>query len=308
MAVGRSSDITNMTKAGINFVFNEALKAPQVIEYDQICTKYMEEKPIGTYLSAGDVGNAVDLDEGNVIVYEGIAEAYKTEITTGTKAKGVKATRKQMLDDQTNTVKNLFGAKLVRAMIETKEQHVADKYNDAFATTGADGVYIIHDAHPLVNSAAVNDNLITGDISTDTLKTGITQFAFIKNQAGKRFPTKATHILVHPSEQFNVIEIMNSQLMAQELTNTTNSIAKVAPIGMIFNNYLDTKARGNTYTPWFLLDKTMSDAGCILQYRGGMKLDTEEDFDTKDWKGTCIEEYTAAFVSPGYGIVGSLGT
>lgn len=308
MATGRSSDILNMTKAGINFVFNEALKAPQEIQYDKICTKYEEQKPIGTYLSAGDIGNAVDLDEGDSIVYEGIGQAYKTEITTGTKAKGVRATRKQMLDDQTATVQNAFGAKLVRAMVEKKEQHVADKYNDAFATTGADGVYIISDSHPLVNSALLNDNLLTGDITTDSIKTGVTQFSFIKNQAGNRFPTRATHILVHPSEQFNVIEILNSQLMAQELTNTMNSIAKVAPLGMIFNDYLDSKAKGDTYTPWFLLDKTVMEAGCILQYRGGMKLDTEEDFDTKDWKGTCIEEYTAAFVSPGYGIIGSQGT
>ena len=52
MATGRSSDILNMTKAGINFVFNEALKAPQEIQYDKICTKYEEQKPIGT-LSVG---------------------------------------------------------------------------------------------------------------------------------------------------------------------------------------------------------------------------------------------------------------
>lgn len=308
MAIGRSSDITNLTKAGIQLVFNEALKAPQTIEYDQICHKYEEQKPIGIYMSAGDVGNATALVEGSAIAYEGIEEAYKTELTTLTYAKGVKATRKQMLDDQTNTVNNLFGAKLVRSMIETKEQAVADVYNDAFATTGADGVYIISDSHPLVNSAKLNDNLITGDISTDNMKTGITQFSFIKNQAGNRFPTKATHILVHPSEQFMVIEIMNSQLLAHQLSNTVNSIAKVAPIGMIFNNYLDSKSKGDTYTPWFLLDRTLTDAGVILQYRGGMKLDTEEDFDTKDWKGTCVEEYVAGAVSPGYGIVGSLGT
>ena len=136
--------------------------------------------PLVRYLSAGDIGNAVDLDEGDSIVYEGIGQAYKTEITTGTKAKGVRATRKQMLDDQTATVQNAFGAKLVRAMVEKKEQHVADKYNDAFATTGADGVYIISDSHPLVNSALLNDNLLTGDITTDSIKTGVTQFSFIK--------------------------------------------------------------------------------------------------------------------------------
>lgn len=308
MAIGRSSDISNLVKAGITLTFNEALKAPQTIEYDQICHKYEEQKPVGIYASAGDVGNATALVEGSPIPYEGIEEAYKTEITTLTYAKGVKATRKQMLDDQTSTVKNLFGSKLVRSMIETKEQVVADTYNDAFATTGADGVYIISDSHPLVNSAKLNDNLITGDISTDTLKTGITQFSFIKNHAGNRFPTKATHILVHPSEQFLVIEIMNSQLLAHQLSNTMNSIPKIAPLGMIFNNYLDSKSKGDTYTPWFLLDRTITDAGCILQYRGGMKLDAEEDFDTKDWKGTCVEEYAAAFVSPGFGIVGSLGT
>lgn len=305
---GVTSDISNLIVAGITFTFNEAAANKGAEEYPQICTQVAEEKAVGIYESAGDISKAELKTEGAAITYESGEDAYETTITTQLYAKGVRASYEEMKNDMTKTIQNYFGSKLVRAMVEQKEEVVAEAYNNAFATTAADGVYVISDSHPLVNSAALNDNLITGDISSTTLKTGITQFTTIKNQAGDRFPTRATHILVHPSEMFNVVELLNSTLQGQELSNTTNSIKSVGMLTPIFNNYLDSKVKGDTYTPWFLLDKTLDKAGCILQYRGGMKLDLEEDFDTKDWKGTCIEEYAAAFVSPGYGIVGSLGT
>jgi len=36
-----------------------------------------------------------------------------------------------------------------------------------------------------------------------------------------------------------------------------------------------------------------------------MSLETEVDFDTKDYKATAEEEYAVAFVSPGYGCIAS---
>jgi hypothetical protein len=76
-------------------------------------------------------------------------------------------------------------------------------------------------------------------------------------------------------------------------------------LGVILNDYIDHTGDGDTYSPWFLLDKTIDRAGCIYQYRGGMSLETEVDFDTKDYKATAEEEYAVAMVSPGYGIIAS---
>jgi phage major head subunit gpT-like protein len=306
MAGGRSSDITNLKKAGINFVFNEAAKVPMPQQWPQIVTKVMEEKAVGTYMTAGDIGNASLHTEGSAYTFEGRAEDWKTEITIQIYGKGVYATRKQMKDDQSNFIANTFGAPLVQAMVQKKEQVVADVYNDGFATSMADGVYVFSNTHPLSNAPALyNDNLVTGAITTDNIKTGLNQFALIKNQAGNRFPTQATHLLVNVMEQFTVIELLESKLLAWELSNTVNSVTRAQPLGVILNNYIDHTGKGDTYSPWFLLDKTIDRAGAIYQYRGGMNIETEVDFKTKDYQATVEEEFAVAFVSPGYGVVAS---
>lgn len=308
MAGGRSSDITNLKKAraSINFVFNEAAKVPQEQQWPQIVTKVSSELEVGTYLTVGDIGNASAHIEGDAYTFEGISEDWKTELTLVTYGKGVYATRKQMKDDQTLSVNGMFGTKLIRSMIETKEQLVADAYNDGFSTAMADAVYVFSNTHPLSNAPGkYNDNLITGAITTSAIKDGLNQFSKIKNQAGNRFPTKATHILVNTMEQFTLIELLESQLLAWELSNTVNSITKAQKIGVILNDYIDHTGDGDTYSPWFLLDKTLTDAGCVYQYRGGMNVETQTDFKTKNYETTCEEEYVVGFVSPGYGVVGS---
>lgn len=308
MAGGRSSDITNLKKAraSINFVFNEAAKVPQEQQWPQIVIKVPEEKEVGTYLTVGDVGNAQLHTEGESYTFEGLSEDWKTEITIATYGKGVFATRKQMKDDQTMSVNGMFGTKLIRSMIETKEQVVADAYNDGFATAMADGAYVFSNTHPLSNAPGqYNDNLITGAITTDNIKTAVNQFGLIKNQAGNRYPTKATHLLVNTMEQFTVYELLESKLMAWELMNTVNSIGKVNPFGVIFNDYIDHNSDGDTYSPWFMLDKSLPDAGLVYQYRGGMNTETQINFQNKNYEVTCEEEYAVAFVSPGFGVIGS---
>jgi len=308
MAGGRSSDITYLkeARASINWVFNEAAKQPQEQEWPLIVTKVPTVTETGTYLTVGDIGNAQEHTEGEAYTFEGISDDWKTELTLVTYGKGVTATRRQMKDDQTMTVDGIFGTKLIRALINKKEQLVADAYNDGFATAMADGAYVFSNTHPLSNAPGkYNDNLITGALTTDNIKTGINQFSLIKDQAGNRFSTRGTHLLVNAMEQFTVYELMQSQLMAYELSNTINSLNKVQPIGIILNHYIDHKSDGDTYSPWFILDKTLPKAGCVYQYRGGMQVETELDFDTKDTKATAEEEYVVGFVSPGYGAIGS---
>lgn len=307
MAGGRSADISYLKKAraSINFVFNEAAKVPQEQQWPQIVTKVNQPLEVGTYLTVGDVGNAALHVEGDAYTFEGISDDWKTELTIQTYGKGVFATRKQMKDDQTMSVNGMFGTKLIQSMIQVKEQVCADVYNDGFATSMADGVYVFSSTHPLSNAVGkYNDNLITGSLSTEGIKEGVNQFNLIKNQAGNRYPTKATHLLVNTMEQFTVYELLQSQLLARELSNTVNSL-KLSPMGVIFNDYIDHTGDGDTYSPWFLLDKTIKDAGCVYQYRGGMMVETELNFLNKNTESTCEEEFVVGFVSPGYGIVGS---
>jgi len=271
-----------------------------------IVNKVPTELETKSFLTVGDIGNASAHVEGDAYTFEGLSEDWKTDLTLVTYGKGVYATRRQMKDDQTLSVNGMFGTKLIRSMIETKEQLAADAYNDGFATTMADSVYVFSSTHPLSNAPGkYNDNLITGAISTENIKTGLNQFSLIKNQAGNRYPTRATHILVNTMEQFTLIELLESQLLAWELSNTVNSITKAQKIGVILNDYIDHTGDGDTYSPWFLLDKSIPDAGCQYLYRGGINIETETDFKTKNYESTCEEEYVIGFASPGYGCIAS---
>ncbi len=122
---------------------------------------------------------------------------------------------------------------------------------DGFATTVADGEYDFDTDHPLENSALVNDNLATGALSVENLKDAYNKFNFIYDAAGNIFGSTPTHLLVHPNKMFTVIELLESNLLAHELSNTKNSLMDMR-INPIMNPYLDYNTSTDV-SPWFLL-------------------------------------------------------
>jgi hypothetical protein len=95
--------------------------------------------------------------------------------------------------------------------------------------------------------------------------------------------------------------------MAWELSNTKNSIQEVFPIKIIENKYLDYNLTTDV-SPWFMLDKGITDAGCVLQIKKGLSLKTWYEHDELDaLKGSAYEIYGVGFTCPGYAVVGSTG-
>jgi len=308
MATGRVSDTIRLTEAGVDEVFNRAAKAPSRKYWQAIVNVKPQKKQIGNYVTLGDFTSAEVVAEGDSIIYDKVIQNNETHITTVKYGKGAAATMEQLDFDLENIIKNRFGAPLVTAMQVKKEKEVAAVYNNAFTATGADGVAQIADNHPLANSVSVNDNLVTGALSTENIKAAKTRFTFIYNQAGDFFDTMPTHLLIHPAKQFQAFELLNSALLAWELSNTKNSLqdGDMQPLKVLINPYL-TYTIATDVSPWFLLDKGLTDAGVVLQTKGGLQLETEWDFDTSAYKAKALEYYGAGMVAPGYGLVGSTG-
>lgn len=306
MANGRISDIQRMTEAGVDLVFNRAAKMPKKMYYPQIVTEKQQVKKIGNYDSIGDLSAAQEKIEGDTYVFDSIEENNRTTIESKTYGKGVFATMEKLDYDLENVVKNTFGNPLIKKLLQLKERKVADAYNDSFATTGADGVYILSASHPLQRSASLNDNLATGALTPDNFIAGKNKFNFIYDQAGEFYDTEPTHLLIHPAKMWLALQIIQSNLMAFELSNTKNVTNEVMPIKIITNRYLDYNASTGV-SPWFLLDKTIDDAGCILQTKRGLKLKTWWVNENEIYRGTASEMYGVGFISPSYGIVGSTG-
>ena len=303
---GRVSDIIRMTEDGVDLIFNKAAKTPQQKYYPNIVWEKKNDKRIGTYDTIGDLGAAEVKAEGSAWQFDNFEQGYETTITVETVGKGVEVSMEELEDDLYGVVNSRFGAGLFRVLLSRKEKACADLYNDAFTNTGADGVALIAATHPLVNSASVNDNLATGALTTENFIAAKMKFNSIYDQAGIFFDTSPTHLLIHPNKIYTALAILESNLMAFELSNTKNVANDVMPVRVVTNNYLNyTAATG--VSPWFLLDRKLQDAGAVLQVKKGLTLKTWWEDDNEVFRGTLHERYGTGIVSPGYGIVGSTG-
>ncbi len=306
MAGTRISDIVRMTEAGVDLVFNRSAKVPAKTYYTSIVTEINMQRRIGSYTTVGNIGPAEEREEADIIKFDRIQQYLKTNITSTTKSKGVEASLESLEYDLQNVVEATFGAPLVRVMRVYKERQCADLYNDAFTDTGADGVPSISNSHPLQRSSKVNDNLITGALGVETLIEAKNRFNFIYDQAGDFFDTEPTHLLIHPNKLYVALALLESQLMALELSNTKNVVNEVMPIRVIVNKYLNYNETTGV-SPWFLLDRTMKDAGAILQMKRAMWIRTWWENNNQVFRGAAQEMYGVGIISPGYGMVGSTG-
>ncbi|MFA6358977.1 MAG: hypothetical protein WCY09_10005, partial [Candidatus Omnitrophota bacterium] len=70
MAGTRVSDITRMTEAGSDLIFNKAVKMPRKKYYTSIVHEKSEPKRVGNYDTLGDMGAAQVKEEADTIVFD----------------------------------------------------------------------------------------------------------------------------------------------------------------------------------------------------------------------------------------------
>ena len=308
MAATRKSDISNLLLAGASAIFNKTVKTPVRKYYPEICQEVNESKETGIYLTMGNLGQAQEHNEDSAIVFDKIEESNKTTIVSKVYEKGVKVTVEASEFDQYNVVDQQFGAPLIKVMGDKKEHIVADIYNGVFTATGADGVYQASATHPLKNNPGrYNVNLMSGALTTDNIKKMKNMFNVIRDQSGELYGSRPTHILVNEDKQFEVFELLQSALMAQELSNTKNSLDVGGVLKVILNPFLTISTSAPYTAPWFMLDKSLTGAGCMLQKKKDITLRTWFENAELSLKGIAYEIYGAGMVAPGYGFIASTG-
>jgi hypothetical protein len=178
-------------------------------------------------------------------------------------------------------------------MISKREKEAAAVVDSVFTSTGADGVYYAANNHPLDTSktALVNDNLMTaGAITPDNVIAGCNMFNTIYDYAGNLMDTSATAILAHSNQQARVNAVLMSNLKAQELSNTKNTVPMLkAKFGRYINAYY-----------WHLLDENID--SFIFQRRSGlMPMSDQDKISTLNFYWAMVERYRLAIINNGYG-------
>jgi len=277
----------------ITELFLENLKVPMTEEYLAFTTPKKSTKDEEKYDSIGNLSAAEEKTEGGPISYEQVKQMYQTTVVNKTYNRGFSETWEAIEDDVEKVIGKINTGAMIRAMVTKREQEVAAVVDGVFTVASADGKYYADDDHPLDTdkTAEVNDNLMTaGAITPNNLITGCNMFNDIKDYAGNPFDTRATAILAHSNNEATIKSVLMSNLKAQELSNTKNT---VPALKIIVGRYIH-----KTY--WHLLDESIP--SFIFQRRKALTpFDDMDERDTLNYYWAMVERYRAAQINPGYG-------
>lgn len=252
-------------------------------------------------MSWSGIGLFTQLPEGTPINYQTIEARYKSIFRHLDYATGIRYTKRLMRDLKYIAMSDAaqqFGM----AAKATQEILGTSFLNTGFTTiwNAEEGKAFFATDHPLsvraITATKSYGNLITGDISYDTLQEAISLLENTPNDLGYPSHIKAQYLLHHPTRRFLVKEILQSPGIHTSANLAKNTLAdELIPVSCPFITEPSSFfVRGNIFnTMWFDRDP--------------LETDMETDFDTKDLKHSAM--FACSWGAKDWrGWVGSAGT
>lgn len=232
--------------------------------------------------------------------YETISPGLERTYTHRAFTKGFMIER-ELYDDEQYRQINKFPAAMARSGRAYVEKEAASFVIGAFNTACYDGQFLLANNHPLLDSASVGDNLVTGPLSDSNLKIAMQCMSETVDEAGNLIMMKPTKLIVPPALEYTAKELVNSVQKAGTANNDINTIKGALEV-VVWDFIGD--AAGGSDTAWYLLDGSRHELNYFWRIKPEFKW--AEDFDTfvAKYRGYMRFSYGA---SDWRGIVGSTG-
>ena len=245
-------------------------------------------------------------DELSPVEYAKISEAGEVTYTHKAFTKGFMISRELNDDEKYGQMKKMAKA-LARAGRAKVEKDAIQVLTKGFAGTsgafkGRDDKELFHTAHNLVNSVKTCSNMMTEELSEESLKKAIQMMASQLDEAGNLIQVKATKLIVPPALEDTALRLLHSTQLPGTNHNDTNEYLKDR-LSVVVMDYLATTAGGNDKF-WFLQDGNRHELNFFWRVKPEFK--HEEDFDTFVAKYRGYMRYSYGF-SDWRGMVGSTG-
>lgn len=194
-------------------------------------------------------------------------------------AKMISVERELADDDQYNVIEKLPQG-LGRGCRVTIEETAASVINDGFSTNGYDGVPMFSNSHPLLRGGT-SDNLMAGaDLGDASLKLGLSALRTnTLTQEGFKMQANATHLIVHPDNEFTALTLMQSSQTAGGNYNDKNVIKD--RLKVVVMDYLDDA------DAWFLRDSRLSETNFFWRVKPEFKSLEVFDNMVAKYRGYC---------------------
>ena len=244
--------------------------------------------------------------ELDTVAYAKISEGGEVTYTHKAFTKGFMISRELNDDEKYGQMKKMAKAlaRAGRAKVEKDAIQVLTKgfQGQSGAFKGRDEKELFHNAHDLVDSEKTCSNILTEELSEQSLKKAIQMMASQLDEAGNLIQMKATKLIVPPALEDTALRLLHSTQLPGTNHNDTNEYLKDR-LSVVVMDYLATTAGGNDKF-WFLQDGNRHELNFFWRIKPEFK--HEEDFDTFVAKYRGYMRYSYGF-SDWRGMVGSTG-
>ncbi len=289
-------------------IYGEELKAipqigPTIFNMDT-STKNIEKDS-----SASGLSKLVRRAEGQAITYEDEVQGFDVTYTHYEDALGTSVSNKLWEDDQTNVIKRK-PSNLARAVVRTKEQIMADIFNNGFTAgggglspfTSGDAFALFYASHTREDGGAVQSNITTTDLKESSLESGLLAISQTLDHKGQLYMSMADTLIVPPALEKEARILLESSQRVGTANNDINPYQ--GKVKLVVWKFLASVAGGSD-TAWFLLDSSLHAINFFNRSDRGLE-GPYYDFDTKTAKWSVDCRWSAGF-SGWRGAYGSKG-
>lgn len=226
-------------------------------------------------------------EQGQEAVFSQMFQGYQQEYLHLTYSIGAVVTREMVEDDQYNQISQIPRL-LAESLRQTEEIVATNVLNNAFSTTGPDGVSLVNTSHPLVGTGGTGSNRIAtaADLTQTSMEQGIIDVKDFRDEQGLRLNTDVEKLIVPRSLLFTARKILETQYETSSANNDVNIISNMNIKPVVTNFLTDQDA-------WFLI--TNNPEKLKFFRRRAAQIERDNDFNTDNLKIKTSERFSVGF-------------
>lgn len=239
--------------------------------------------------------------EAQPVTFQTIQSGYSKTITVSCYATGYAISKEAVDDGKVNFI-NRATTSFAKGAFELKEMNVASIFNNAFTTTGYDGVALCSASHPLENGLGVtNSNLGTAaSLSLTSYRDLRNVMQDTLNENGQRVKYKASYFVYGQDLQDTGAKLMGSSHEPDNANNAINTVynhCKPLPEG--YWPHLSS-------TTAFFLVGAPEDNGLYIVEREAFNVDSDYNKKARTYEVMSFERYGYSWANH-RGLAGNAG-
>ena len=291
MAINRAQ-LAKELEPGLNALFGMEYKRYEN-ESAEIFSQESSDRAFEEEVMLVGFGEAAVKPEGSAVAFDTAKESFTARYVHDTIALAFALTEEAVEDNLYDTLSARYTKALARSMAYTKQVRGANVLNNAFSTTGGDGVTLASTAHPTTFGGTWSNRSSTdADINETSLEQAMIDIAGFIDERGLKIAMNGRKLIIPVNIQFVADRILNSTLRVGTADNDINALRNMGmlPEGYVVNHYLtDTDE-------WFV--KTDCPNGFKHFVRAALATGMEGDFDTGNMRYKARERYSFGYSDP----------